>query len=138
MKNLPTTICRVYLLLLSLYHVLTGMISFFFPNFAIGFYKKMYGCEAEHREQLMINLRPWGALAICAGIAGLFSASDPMRYGGVVVALSVLLGLRVLYRIVLREKLARYGGMTPKRNIISISTIIIGEAILIGWLLSLL
>ena len=137
MSEVATGICRIYLLFLSLYHVTTGIISYFFPVFAIQFYKKIYGCEAEHREQLIINLRPWGALALFAGITGLFAAWNPVRYLGVIIALAVLLSLRVLYRIVLRKQMNKYGGMPLHRNIISITMIFVGNCILIFWLMSL-
>ena len=62
-----------YVSLLSIYHVFTGVISMFFPNFAFHFYKKFYGCDPLSKDMLVIVLKPWGALSIFAGIMGLFA-----------------------------------------------------------------
>ncbi|MCH7850906.1 MAG: hypothetical protein IH845_04660, partial [Nanoarchaeota archaeon] len=35
----------VYLLLFSIYHLFTGIVSVFFSEFALKFYKKIYGLE---------------------------------------------------------------------------------------------
>lgn len=131
-----TDICRTYLALLSLYHVVTGVLSFAFPRAAMRFYKRIYGCDPEERRQLMIVMKPWGALAFFAGLCGGFAAVDPARYRGVVVALVVLLILRVVFRVACRSELAAVGRIAPIRNGISIAAIMVGVVILSSWLLS--
>lgn len=131
-----TDMCRTYLALLSLYHVVTGVLSFAFPRVAMLFYKRIYGCDPEERRQLMIVMKPWGALAFFAGLCGGFASVDPVRYHGVVVALVGLLILRVVFRVACRSELAVVGRISPLRNGISIAAIMVGVVILSIWLLS--
>lgn len=131
------TVCRIYLAILSLYHVLTGVLSFAFPRFAMQFYKRVYGCDPEERQQLTIVMKPWGALAIFAGLCGCFAAVDPVRYRGVIASLMVLLILRVVYRILCRRALEEVGRIAPHRNFVSMVTIAVGIVLLSGLLLAL-
>ena len=130
-----TLICRTYLALLSFYHVITGIISFAFPGFAMRFYKTIYGCDPAERRQLAIVMKPWGALSVFAGICGGFAAADPVRYRGVVIALLVLMILRAAYRFLYRRDLEEVGRIAPHRNGISIASIAVGIVILLGWVL---
>jgi hypothetical protein len=134
LDELITTICRAYLLVLSIYHVFTGCISYFFPENAIRFYESFYDCKPPHPGQLKINLRPWGALALFAGIAGLFAAHDPFRYFGVVLGLCILLALRIGYRFLLRDALYTISGIAPHRNYFNIAIITLGVVILSTWM----
>lgn len=129
-----TTICRAYLCLLSSYHVVTGVVSFFFPAFAMRFYRALYACDPAERRQLAIVMKPWGALALFAGISGGFAATDPVRYRGIVAALCLLLVLRIVFRVVCRRELAEVGRIPPHRNLLSIGLIAIGAVILSLWL----
>lgn len=129
-----TNICRVYLAILSIYHMITGILSFWFPGIAFRFYKKMYGCDPAERRQLTLVMKPWGALALFAGICGAFSAADPARYVGIVLALWILLILRIVYRFLYRGELQCIGKIQPHRNIASILVISIGCIILGTWL----
>jgi hypothetical protein len=130
-----TTIVRIYLAILSSYHVLTGLISFGFPGFAMRFYKTLYGCDPAERRQLTLVMKPWGALALFAGISGGFAAVDPQRYRGVVAALLLLLVLRVVYRFWCREELQLVGQIASHRNWLSMGAIFLGIVILAGWML---
>lgn len=130
-----TAILRLYLALLSFYHVITGVISFAFPGFAMRFYKAIYGTEPAERRQLTLVMKPWGSLAIFAGLCGGFAAVDPVRYRGVVMALLALMILRTIYRIVFRQELEEVGRIAPHRNWISIASIEVGIVILAGWLI---
>jgi hypothetical protein len=130
-----TTICSIYLTILSIYHVITGILSFWFPSVAFRFYKKMYGCDPEERRQLSLIMKPWGALAIFAGICGGFAASNPARYIGVTLALWILLILRIAYRFFYRAELLHVGKIPPHRNRISILSLSIGVIILGTWII---
>ena len=134
MTDLITNICRMYLLGLAVYHLFTGIISFMFPEFAFRWWKALYGCMPRDRGQALISCRPWGALAFFAGVTGAYAACDPVRYRGVVIGLCVLLASRIAYRIMLREELLTVAGIRPRRNVISISIILIGLSIMAGWL----
>jgi len=122
------------LLILSVYHVASGVMSFFCPERALSFYRKLYDCNPVERKHLAIMLKPWGALAAFAGIAGLFAAADPHRYIGVVAGLAVLLAARVTYRLWCRRELAEISGIAPHRNLISTAVILVGLIILTAWL----
>ncbi|HQF37544.1 MAG TPA: hypothetical protein PK322_00335 [Opitutaceae bacterium] len=129
-----TTLCRIYLAVLSGYHVLTGIVSFAFPQFAFRFYAALYACNPAERRQLVLVMKPWGALALCAGVAGLFAAADPVRYWGVVAALWLLLVLRIVFRLVWRAELAEVGRIPAHRNLLSTGIIAAGAVILGAWL----
>lgn len=129
-----TTLCRVYLAVLSSYHVLTGIVSFAFPQFAFRFYAALYACNPVERRQLVLVMKPWGALALCAGVVGLFAAADPVRYWGVVAALWLLLVLRMVFRLVWRAELAEVGRIPAQRNLLSTAIIAAGATILGLWL----
>ena len=129
-----TTLCRVYLAVLSSYHVLTGIVSFAFPQFAFRFYAALYACNPVERRQLVLVMKPWGALALCAGVVGLFAAADPVRYWGVDAALWLLLVLRMVFRLVWRAELAEVGRIPAQRNLLSTAIIAAGATILGLWL----
>ena len=134
MRIVVDIVCRAYLLVLSTYHVFTGLASCFAPDLALSFYRKFYDCNPVERKHLALVLQPWGALALCAGIAGLFAASDPVRYRGVILALAILLALRVYYRLVYRSWLHDISGIAPRRNALSVGVLVAGLAILVSWL----
>jgi hypothetical protein len=129
-----TTICRVYLAGLSAYHVATGVISFWFPGAAMRFYRALYACDPAERRQLFVVMKPWGALALFAGVAGGYAAADPDRYVGVVAGLWLLLVLRIVFRVVCRRELQEVGGIPPHRNLVSMGAIAVGVAVLGLWL----
>lgn len=126
--------CRAYLAVLSAYHIITGILSFGFPRLAMRFYKTLYGCDPVERRQLTLVMKPWGALAIFAGICGGLAAADPGRYRGVAAAVWFLLVLRAVYRLSCRRELEAVGRISPRRNAISIVSIIVGIVILSAWL----
>ena len=125
-----------YLVFLSGYHVFTGVVSMFFPGFAMSFYKRLYGCDPVEREQLEIVLKPWGALAIFAGVVGLAAAAAPDDYAGVIWALVGLLALRVYYRARFGAQLLAVGRVPTRRNRANIAMLIAGMVILVIWRLS--
>ena len=133
MKSEINLIFLCYLWILSAYHVFTGIISFFFPEQALSFYKKLYGCNPIERKHLVIVLKPWGALAVFAGIAGFFAALDSGKYKGVVAGLALLLAMRVYYRIFFRDMLRDISGISPYRNLINVVLLLIGIMIITLW-----
>lgn len=129
-------ICRGYLWILSGYHIFTGLISVFTPEFAMSFYKKFYDCNPVERKHVALMLKPWGALAVFAGIAGLFAAAAPYRYRGVVIGLVVLLAIRIYYRVAFRRWLQEISGIAPYHNAFNVALLIFGLVILAGWLIT--
>ena len=107
----------------------------FFPEFAMTFYKWFYSCEPPDREDLFLILKPWGALAAFAGIAGLYAAVDPIRYKGVVLGLILLLSFRMYYRMAFARKLREHANIPQKRNLSNVGLIALGIIILSAWYL---
>ena len=135
MKTEINIIFLGYLWILSAYHVFTGIISFFFPETALSFYRKFYDCNPVERKHLVIILKPWGALAVFAGMAGIFAALHPMECKGVVAGMAVLLAMRIYYRIFFREMLRDISGISPRRNFLNIGFLIAGLIIIVSWFL---
>lgn len=119
-----------YLAFLSAYHLWSGGISFFAPEFALRFYRAAYGCEPKERSHLLLILRPWGALAIFAGLAGFVAFFDAGARPSLVAALMGLLLMRIGYRITLRRELKELSGIDGRRNAISIGMLMIGVFLL--------
>ena len=123
-----------YLAILSVYHVWTGAISFFAPRFALRFYRGMYGCDPVERRHLTLVMRPWGALAIFAGLSGFVAFIEPRARVWIVGATAVLLALRIGYRVALRRELADIARIDARRNRISVSMLASGLFLLLGEL----
>lgn len=115
---------------LSLYHVWTGAISYFAPGFALRFYRRFYDCHPVEQRHLHIILRPWGALALFAGVVGLATLPDPGAHPVLTGALALLLALRVGYRVRLRQELREISGIAPARNWANIALLLVGIGIL--------
>lgn len=93
----------VYLLLFSIYHLFTGIVSVFFSEFALKFYKKIYGFEPKETKLLKMNLKPWGNLALNLGVIGFIIFFNIDRYFLILFAFAFLLIIRIWYRITYRD-----------------------------------
>lgn len=127
-KMEPLASC--YLFGLSLYHLGTGAVSYFAPATALKFYRGAYGCDPIERRHLLIILRPWGALAVFAGIAGFAALAQPACRAWIETGLLVLLALRIGYRIRLRHELLAISGISPRHNLTNLLLLIGGATIL--------
>ena len=96
------------------------------------FYRRLYDCNPLEQRHLQIILRPWGALAIFAGLAGMTAVAEPARHPAILGGLALLLVLRIGYRLGLRAELREISGIAPRRNWISIGCLAFGAAIL-SW-----
>jgi hypothetical protein len=121
-----------YLAILSVYHVWTGAISYFAPEFALRFYRGMYGCDPVERRHLVLVMRPWGALAIFAGLAGGVAFIEPGARPWIVAATALLLALRIGYRLVLRRELAEIARIERRRNLASTAMLAGGLLVLVA------
>lgn len=121
-----------YLIGLSAYHLFSGSLSYFAPETAMRFYRHSYGCEPIERRHLMIILRPWGALAIFAGFCGFAAVWHPDCRYWIESGFVGLLALRIGYRVKLRSELHKISGITPRRNGISLGTLLVGVAIFLA------
>jgi len=128
--------CRVVLGVLSAYHVVTGVVSVGFPRFSERFYQALYHFHPQMTEQYTLVLKPWGALALFAGVVGGFAAWDPERYPGVVLAVAGLLALRVGYRTVFAADMTRVFRVDRRRNTVN-SVVMAAEVVLFAaWLVA--
>src|SRR3989344_537716 len=93
------TIFAVNLLLLASDHLYTGFLALFFPQKAVRIYRKLFGAELPETKEYLIILRPWGALGIFAGLAGLLPILDPQKYKLILLCLAILLLTRIIYRL---------------------------------------
>lgn len=121
-----------YLAILSVYHVWTGAISYFAPGFALKFYRGMYGCDPVERRHLVLVMRPWGALAIFAGLAGGVAFIEPGARPWIVAATALLLALRIGYRVALRRELAEIARIERRRNAVSTAMLVAGMLVLVA------
>ena len=108
----------ILLVLLAIYHLLTGMLALLAPRQAARFVGAFYGATLGDSPQLRYATSMIGALAIAVGIAAGSAARDPAAHGSIVVALLVLQLGRLFCRVRDRRLLAAAFGVTPRRNAI--------------------
>src|SRR3989344_3976863 len=105
-----------YLFLFSCYHIITGVISVFFPNFALRFYRILYGFHPKETEQLKMTLRPWGNFAIAIGVIGFMVLYNMDKFFLILFPFALLLLIRIGYRLKLRSQLYRDLKVTKVQN----------------------
>jgi hypothetical protein len=110
------SLAYIYLFLFSLYHLITGIVSVFFSNFAIKFYKKLYGFQPKETKQLKMTLKPWGSFAICVGFVGFIILLNIQKYFLFLIPFSILLVIRIGYRFTFRNELKNYWKVTEFQN----------------------
>lgn len=125
-----SAIASLYLGALSAYHMVSGALSFFAPGLALRLYRGAYGCDPVERRHLLIILRPWGALAVFAGLAGFAALAVPACRHWIEAALIVLLVMRVAYRLALGKELWEISGIPPRRNLLSVGFLLLGTGVL--------
>jgi len=106
----------IYLFLFSCYHIITGVISVFFPNFALRFYRILYGFHPKETEQLKMTLRPWGNFAIAIGVIGFMVLYNMDKFFLILFPFALLLLIRIGYRLKLRSQLYRDLKVTKVQN----------------------
>ena len=109
-----------YLFLFSLYHVITGIISVFFPKFALKFNKLVYGFKPSDIPQYLLIVRPWGNFALSVGIIGFIVLIKLDDYYLILFAFIILLLIRIGYRIVLRDEIKKTFKIGYHQNLIEI------------------
>lgn len=125
------------LILLSLDHLSTGLLGVFAPRTALRIYRGLFGIQFPESPEMVAVLKPWGALAVFAAVATIFSIVDPLRYRGVLVALLVLLILRILIRFSARAAATVVFGLSLRRNAWHIGLIALCALLIATELLSI-
>lgn len=125
----------LYLFLFSLYHIVQGIISVFFPDSAIKFNKFLYGFELREKKQLKLSLRPWGSFAFVIGIIGFIVLFNIEEYSLILIAFTILLSFRVGYRILLYNQLKKLLKLTKIQNWRMIIVQVIGIVLFVLFLI---
>lgn len=106
----------VNLAALTLDHLVTGFIGIISPRKAIAIYSRIFGVQMPSSPELLLVLRPWGALGVFAGLATIFPIFDPVRYKGILLALLILLLLRLVIRVSMSGKANQFFQLSSARN----------------------
>lgn len=115
----------VYLFVFSTYHVVTGVVSVFFPEFSVKFYRVLYHFEPIETKQYFLMLKPWGALSIFAGITGFLVLFGLERFYPLLMPFVLLISIRVAYRLIFRKQIADYFQVDLRRNLTNIGMLVI-------------
>ena len=132
MESILNSLTISYLFLFSLYHAITGVVSVFFPDFALRFYRILYGFHPKETEQLKITLRPWGNFAIAIGFIGFIVLFNLEKFFVILFPFALLLLIRVIYRVNLRNQLYKDLKVTKMQNWRMILIQLLG-VILFSW-----
>jgi len=76
----------------------------------------LFGARFPADSPVAAVLRPWGALGVFAGLAGLFPLYDPVRYRPILYALLILVTLRIFIRLSYDSATLQFFGLSRKRN----------------------
>tara|TARA_Y100000310_G_C20701023_1_gene829892 strand:- start:1353 stop:1769 length:417 start_codon:yes stop_codon:yes gene_type:complete len=125
----------IYLFLFSIYHVFTGVISVFFSEYSLKFYKKIYGHQPKETKQLIMTFKPWGTMAIGIGFAGIIILFNLKKYSLLLIAFIAILGIRAGYRFLLRNELYNYWKVKPLQNWRMILIQLIGVLVFLSYLI---
>lgn len=109
-------IANLNLLVLAADHLTTGLAGVFFPRRSAGLYQRLFGTRFPADSPMVAVLRPWGALGVFAGLAGLLPLYDPVRYRAILYALLVLVVFRVFIRLSYDAATLQFFGLSSKRN----------------------
>jgi hypothetical protein len=107
------------LVVLAADHLTTGLAGVLFPKRAAGaagLYQRLFGACFPADSPMTAVLRPWGALGVFAGIAGLLPVYDPVRYRAILFALLLLIVLRIFIRLSYDSATLQFFGLSRARN----------------------
>jgi len=124
-RSIWHAVWTVNLIALTLDHLMTGFIGIFWPRKAISLYSRIFGIQMPQSPELLLVLRPWGALGVFAGLATIFPIIDPVRYKGLLFALLFLLLLRLVIRTSMSGEANRLLQLSSARNALHISLILL-------------
>lgn len=110
--DIVNVLTYIYLFLFALYHIITGIVSVFFSDFSIKFYRILYGFQPIEEKQLKMTFKPWGSFAICVSVVGFITLTNLEKYFLILIPLAVLLALRAGCRYLFRKELKNYWKVT--------------------------
>lgn len=125
------------LVLLTADHLVTGFMGIVWPSKALSLYRRIFGVQMPSSPEMLLVLRPWGALGVFAGLATLFPIVDPVRYKGILVALLVLLVFRMVIRRSMKGEAGQLFQLSRARNAYHLSLILLSALLIVSelWLL---
>jgi len=125
------------LIVLTADHLVTGFMGIVWPTKALSLYRRIFGVQMPSSPELLLVLRPWGALGVFAGLATLFPIVDPVRYKGILVALLALLLLRLAIRGSMKGEAGQLFQLSSARNGFHLSLILLSALLIASelWLL---
>jgi hypothetical protein len=109
-------VAYVNLVVLAADHLTTGLAGVLFPKRAAGLYQRLFGARLPADSPMTAVLRPWGALGVFAGVAGLLPVYDPVRYRAILFALLFLVVLRIFIRLSYDAATLQFFGLSRGRN----------------------
>ena len=118
------------LILLTADHLVTGFMGIVWPNKALSLYRRIFGVEMPSSPELLLVLRPWGALGVFAGLATLFPIVDPVRYKGILFALLILLVFRLVIRGFMKSEADRLFQLSKTRNAFHLCLILLSALLI--------
>jgi hypothetical protein len=104
------------LIVLAADHLTTGLAGVLFPKRAARLYQRLFGACFPADSPMTAVLRPWGALGVFAGVAGLLPVYDPFRYRAILFALLFLVVLRIFIRLSYDSATLQFFGLSRARN----------------------
>ena len=129
------TLCRAVLALLAGYHLLTGVVAVWFPDWSFSFYDQLYHFDPRDTAQYRLILKPWGAYALFTGAVLVPACVDPRRLRPVIVVLCGLLCLRCGYRLAFAEEGYAVFGIDGVRNLTNVLLMASYVVVLAPWCL---
>lgn len=123
------------LMVLAADHLLTGLAGVLSPKRAAGLYQRVFGAQFPADSPMVAVLRPWGALGVFAGLAGLLPVYDVVRYRAVLFILLLLVSLRVFIRLSYGAATLQFFGLSRGRNFFHLYLVIQCGAIIFLQLL---
>jgi hypothetical protein len=128
-------VAYVNLAVLAADHFVTSLGALFLPHRSVSLYRRLFGAHLSLTPDLLVVLKPWGALGIFAALAGTLPIVDPQRYRGVLYALLVLLVLRIYIRLAHARAFQDRFAISRRRNWFHIYLIVQAAAIIAAQLI---
>ena len=135
MRTIWHTIAYLNLGLLAADHLITSVAAIFFPQRAAALYQRMFGARLPLTPEIVVMMKPWGALGVFAALAGALPILDVQRYRGVLYALLVLLALRVYIRLANATAVRDRFAISTARNRVHVYLIVQSAAIIAAQLI---
>jgi hypothetical protein len=135
MRTLWHAVAYINLAVLAGDHLITSVAAIFFPQRAATLYQRMFGARLPLTPEIVVIMKPWGALGIFAALAGALPILDVQRYRGVLYALLVLLALRVYIRLANATAVRDRFAISTARNGVHVYLIVQSAAIIAAQLI---